>query len=178
MKSLKIVIPAVAVIGVGLGSVGLANAFTSPGGVPAAPQIDEEIEAPGDDAVDGVDHQFEGEEVGENGNGIPDADEIAEVDGSSATDGSAGAVDATSGLRAGQIAAATVAAVAPSAAPSEPVAGGETTEADEAADDEADDGVDHQFEGEEVGENGNGIPDADDAIEADETNETNDVEDD
>jgi len=37
--------------------------------------------------------------------------------------------------------------------------------ADEGADDEADDGVDHQFEGEEVGENGDGIPDADDATE-------------
>lgn len=39
-------------------------------------------------------------------------------------------------------------------------------EAEEAeSDDEADDGVDHQFEGEEIGENGDGIPDADDATE-------------
>ena len=35
-------------------------------------------------------------------------------------------------------------------------------EAEEVESDEADDGVDHQFEGEEVGENGNGVPDADD----------------
>ena len=41
----------------------------------------------------------------------------------------------------------------------------ETDEAEEADSDEANDGVDHQFEGEEVGENGDGIPDADDANE-------------
>lgn len=63
-------------------------------GGPAAAQADESTEAPdneadvadeadvaegSDEAVDGVDHQFEGEEVGENGNGIPDADEANEV---------------------------------------------------------------------------------------------------
>jgi len=39
-------------------------------------------EAEGDEADDGVDHQFEGEEVGENGNGIVDADDLngTEVD--------------------------------------------------------------------------------------------------
>ena len=40
-------------------------------------------------------------------------------------------------------------------------------EANEAESDEADDGIDHQNEGEEVGENGDGIPDADDVNEAD-----------
>jgi len=41
-----------------------------------------ETEAEGDEADDGVDHQFEGEEVGENGNGIVDADDLSgtEVD--------------------------------------------------------------------------------------------------
>ena len=41
----------------------------------------------------------------------------------------------------------------------------EANEAEEAESDEADDGIDHEFEGEEVGENGNGIPDADEANE-------------
>ncbi len=34
---------------------------------------------PGDEAVDGIDHQFEGEEVGNNGDGIPDADDANEA---------------------------------------------------------------------------------------------------
>jgi len=42
----------------------------------------------------------------------------------------------------------------------------EADEATEGPEDESDDGVDHQFEGEEVGENGNGAPDADDAAES------------
>ena len=37
-----------------------------------------ETDAVGDEAQDGVDHQFEGEETGENGNGIPDADDANE----------------------------------------------------------------------------------------------------
>ena len=41
----------------------------------------------------------------------------------------------------------------------------EGEEAEEASD-EADDGIDHQFEGEEIGENGDGVPDAEDALEA------------
>jgi uncharacterized membrane protein YkoI len=41
-------------------------------------------------------------------------------------------------------------------------------DAEEAGDasDEADDGIDHEFDGEETGENGDGVPDADDALEA------------
>jgi hypothetical protein len=60
-------------------------------GGPAAAAADEANEAPdaedeaeeaesGDEADDGVDHEFEGEEVGENGDGIPDADDAAEND--------------------------------------------------------------------------------------------------
>jgi hypothetical protein len=61
-------------------------------GGPAAAEADEATEAPdaeddeaegvGDEADDGVDHQFEGEEVGENGDGVPDADDLngSEVD--------------------------------------------------------------------------------------------------
>jgi hypothetical protein len=40
----------------------------------------EEVDGGGDEAVDGIDHQFEGEEVGENGDGIPDADDAFETD--------------------------------------------------------------------------------------------------
>lgn len=45
-----------------------------------APDTDDEAEAAdsGDEADDGVDHKFEGEEVGENGDGIPDADDATE----------------------------------------------------------------------------------------------------
>jgi hypothetical protein len=40
-------------------------------------EADDESEAgAGDEADDGVDHQFEGHEVGENGNGIPDSDDV------------------------------------------------------------------------------------------------------
>jgi len=41
---------------------------------------DTEAETSGDEATDGVDHQFEGEEVGNNGDGIPDANEGAETE--------------------------------------------------------------------------------------------------
>ena len=77
-------------LGLFAGAAGIAAA--SANGIPApAPAAvvepaDEATEAPdaegteseavGDEADDGVDHQFEGEEVGENGNGIPDADDL------------------------------------------------------------------------------------------------------
>lgn len=54
-------------------------------GGPAAAQADEATEAPGDEneadeADDGVDHQYEGEEVGENGNGIADTNDSEKRD--------------------------------------------------------------------------------------------------
>ncbi len=58
-------------------------------GGPGAAEADEANEAPDgaeteaeadDEADDGVDHQFEGEEIGENGDGVADADEAAEVE--------------------------------------------------------------------------------------------------
>ena len=55
-------------------------------GGPAAAEADEATEAPdnqdaeSDEADDGVDYQFEGEEVGENGDGIPDADDATETE--------------------------------------------------------------------------------------------------
>ena len=77
MKSRNALITVAAVAGVGLGSFGLAGALG--GDEPAPPAVEtEEAEAPGDEADDGIDHQFEGEEVGENGDGIPGPDEAAE----------------------------------------------------------------------------------------------------
>jgi len=42
-----------------------------------APEADEAAE--GADEADGVDHQFEGEETGNNGDGVPDADDANET---------------------------------------------------------------------------------------------------
>ena len=54
-------------------------ATTDQSSTPAGQTTESGTEAPGDEAVDGVDHQFEGEEVGNNGDGVPDADEAAET---------------------------------------------------------------------------------------------------
>lgn len=55
-------------------------------GGPAAALADEATEAPeaeeaaeGADEADGVDHQFEGEETGNNGDGVPDANDANET---------------------------------------------------------------------------------------------------
>jgi hypothetical protein len=107
----KRIYTAAAAVGLALGTMGIAAAATTPSpsqpsdtttvapsgavdvqGTVEAPARETESEAPGDEAVDGIDHQFEGEEVGENGNGIPDPNEAAEVEdsepeGSEATSG-------------------------------------------------------------------------------------------
>jgi len=98
-----------AAIGLALGSMGIAAAASVPPrtapavGQTEAPSVGsqgtdapddvaganeaEEVEVPGDEDIDGVDHQFEGEEIGNNGDGTPDmneankADEADEVDG-------------------------------------------------------------------------------------------------
>jgi hypothetical protein len=71
-KIRTIAITTAAVVGVGLGGYGVAAATngsqTDPGPVT-------EVEE-----TDGIDHQFEGEEIGENGNGIPDPDEANETE--------------------------------------------------------------------------------------------------
>ena len=77
MKARNALITIAAVAGVGLGSFGLASARSADQPAPPAIQTDE-AEQPGDEVDDGVDHQFEGEEVGENGDGIPGPDEAAE----------------------------------------------------------------------------------------------------
>jgi hypothetical protein len=89
-----------AAIGLALGSMGVAAAASSPsqaaptvaptqqqssavandqGSAPTGEATEAETEAPGDETVDGVDHQFEGEEIGNNGDGVPDANEAAET---------------------------------------------------------------------------------------------------
>jgi len=93
--------PLAAAIGLALGSMGVAAASTpaagspstkqpavapatAPQGATATDQVENgstpEVETQTDEAVDGIDHQFEGEEVGDNGNGIPDANEQSELD--------------------------------------------------------------------------------------------------
>lgn len=87
-----------AAIGLALGTMGIAAAASSPAETaPAVPQTqtdapsvapdqatapdDEagEVDGVDDESVDGIDHQFEGEEVGNNGDGIPDADDANEA---------------------------------------------------------------------------------------------------
>ena len=89
-----------AAIGLALGTMGVAAAASAPAQpVPAVSQIQteastvapdqatapdaeaSEVEGVGDEAVDGIDHQFDGEEVGNNGDGIPDVDDASEVEG-------------------------------------------------------------------------------------------------
>lgn len=77
MKSRNALITLAAVAGVGLGSFGLASALSGEESTPSAVET-EQADAPGDEADDGVDHQFEGEEVGENGDGVAGPDEDAE----------------------------------------------------------------------------------------------------
>jgi len=87
-------------IGLALGTMGVAAAATSPADTPAvvvqtqtnapdqatAPDNEageveaDEAETPGDEDADGIDYQFEGEEVGNNGDGIADANEADEVE--------------------------------------------------------------------------------------------------
>ncbi len=78
-----------AAIGLALGTMGIAAAATSP--TQTAPAVGQtQTEAPSvvpdqatasdDEAVDGIDHQFEGEEIGNNGDGIADANEADEVE--------------------------------------------------------------------------------------------------
>jgi hypothetical protein len=45
-----------------------------------------EVETPSDESADGIDHQFEGEEVGDNGDGIADADDATEAEEVEGTD--------------------------------------------------------------------------------------------
>jgi hypothetical protein len=79
-------------IGLALGTMGIAAAASTPAATTTTttttqPEVTSpptesstEVEAPDDEAVDGVDHQFEGEEVGNNGDGIPDPNEANEID--------------------------------------------------------------------------------------------------
>ncbi len=132
-------------IGLALGSMGVASAATGPAQAPVpapsdtvatapaqtAPAEAEGAEAPGDEDLDGIDYQFEGEEVGDNGDGVAGPDEATE---------------------------AAEEAEAPEAT--------EAADEAEAPGDEELDGIDHEFEGEEIGDNGDGVADADDANEA------------
>lgn len=153
-KPAKRIYTLAAAVGLALGAMGIASAASAPAQPapvvgqtqvesPSVTPDDESSEAEGvdsDEAIDGVDHQFEGEEVGNNGDGIPDPNEANEVD--DAEDDDASEVNEAE------------------------EADDDASEVEGADTDEADDGVDHQFEGEEVGNNGDGIPDADDAGEA------------
>ncbi len=90
-KPAKRIYTLAAAIGLALGAMGIAGAATS-GSTPATEQVQpaavtaeestapEVAEAPGDEATDGIDHQFEGEEVGNNGDGVADANEASEVE--------------------------------------------------------------------------------------------------
>ncbi|MDP2181702.1 MAG: hypothetical protein Q8K99_03940 [Actinomycetota bacterium] len=55
------------------------NSSSTPSVAPAA-ESSAVVEAPEAEA-DGVDHQFDGEEAGNNGDGVPDANEAAEAEG-------------------------------------------------------------------------------------------------
>ncbi len=94
-KPAKTIYTLATAIGLALGTMGVAAAATSPADTPAvvgqtqtdapdqatAPDDEaDEVEAPSDEDVDGVDHQFEGEEVGNNGDGIADVNEADEIE--------------------------------------------------------------------------------------------------
>ena len=139
MNVRRTIVTSAAALGVLAGSTGIASAMSSGSGSDPALPAAEADEMQGSTVEnDGIQHDFEGEEVGENGDGVAEANEADEADE---------ADDA------------------------------EADEGDDAEDDEADDaevdGIDHEFEGEEVGENGNGIPEADDANEAPEVAPSN-----
>ena len=77
-RSTRILLGAAAAAGLTLGVATLAGAATTPA-QPTPPTV--QVQAtPGDQAVDGVDHQVEGEEIGNNGDGIPDPNEANEVE--------------------------------------------------------------------------------------------------
>ena len=69
----SIAVTTAAVVGVSLGSYGIAAATSAPSETDPAPGTEVE-------EVDGIDHQFEGEEIGENGDGIPGPDEATEAE--------------------------------------------------------------------------------------------------
>ncbi|MGQ0431333.1 MAG: hypothetical protein ACT452_02865 [Microthrixaceae bacterium] len=77
-RTTRILLGGVAAIGLTLGVATLAGAATTPA-QPTPPAVQDQA-TPGDEAVDGVDHQFEGEEIGNNGDGIPDPNEANEVE--------------------------------------------------------------------------------------------------
>ena len=97
-KPTKRIYTLAAAIGLALGSMGIAAAASPP--AQTAPTVGQtqtkapsvapdqvtapddeagEVAGVGDEAVDGIDYQFEGEEVGNNGDGIPDADDANEA---------------------------------------------------------------------------------------------------
>jgi hypothetical protein len=99
-KPAKRIYTLAAAVGLALGSMAFASAATSP----SQPSVDQtktqevapsqattndddasEVETPGDFEVDGIDHEFEGEEIGNNGDGVAEADET-ELDDSSEDD--------------------------------------------------------------------------------------------
>ena len=77
-------------LGVLAGSAGVANAMTAPASEAQPAPIESTVEdqtqaeSPESEAdesteTDGIDHEFEGEETGENGDGVPDADDDNEA---------------------------------------------------------------------------------------------------
>ncbi|WP_395154224.1 hypothetical protein [Ilumatobacter sp.] len=158
---------AAAGLGVFAGAAGLtaaASGNNAPAPTPVgieAPGPD--VEEPGDTGINcenGIDTATGAECDGgpavaqaEEATEAPDADEDAATDAAASTD-----ANSASGIVSAQVAPAQT---DPTPVPAE-------TET-EGAGDEADDGIDHQFEGEEIGENGNGIPDADDLNGTEET---------
>ena len=99
-KPIKRLYTFAAAVGLALGTMGVAAAVTAPDQTApvtdqtqtdrTAPATSDQLvdtadtgeapEAPTDEAVDGIDHQSEGEEIGNNGDGIPDANEADEVE--------------------------------------------------------------------------------------------------
>lgn len=77
-RSTRILVGGVAAVGLTLGVGTLAGAATTP--TQPTPRTAQERATPDDEVVDGVDHQFEGEEIGNNGDGIPDPNEASEVE--------------------------------------------------------------------------------------------------
>ncbi len=151
-------------LGLFAGAAGIAAAAGSDAPAPAPVAVIEpafepavETEAPGDTGVnceDGIDSATGAECDG--GPAAALADEATET-----PDAEEDAV-APTGAPAGLVQAPTPASGTSDAATTEPATAETEAPESETGGDEADDGVDHQFEGEEFGENGNGIPDGGD----------------
>jgi hypothetical protein len=173
----KVTYSTIAGVGLFAGAAGLSAAATGSGSDPAPPAAvtqaadtataDTEADDTGINCENGIDTAT-GDEC-DGGPAAAEADEATEAPDNEADEAESDGADDTGINCENGIDTATGDECdgGPAAAEADEATEAPDNEADEAESDGADDGVDHQFEGEEVGENGDGVPDANDANETD-----------